>query len=74
MPGLTIIAHPVFVQHPDPERLWGWHGAILLVVEEYHKFLATWVRPLIDAVLPPPTRGPMLRTAVSYRVPERRDP
>ena len=64
MPGIGIVAHPVFAHRPDPERLWGWHGAILLVVEEYDKFLATLVRPLIDAVLPPPARSPMIRAAV----------
>lgn len=63
MPDTRIVAHPVFAHHLDPERLWGWHGAILLVVEEYDKFLATLVRPLVDAVLPPPARSPTIRTA-----------
>lgn len=64
MPGITIIAHPVFAQHLDPEQWRGWHGAIMLIVEEYGKFLATWLRPLIDAVLPSPAKGPTIRTAI----------
>jgi uncharacterized SAM-binding protein YcdF (DUF218 family) len=70
LPEARIVAHPVFAQHPDTERLWGWHGAILVVFEEYNKYLATWVRPLFDAVLPPPKRPPT-RTA-SNGVPETR--
>lgn len=68
MPGIAIIAHPVFAHRVDPERWWGWHGAAVLIVEEYHKFLATWVRPLIDAVLPAPAKGPIVRTAAADSV------
>ena len=64
MPETRIVAHPVFAHRHDPERLWGWHGAILVVVEEYNKFLATLVRPLVDTVLPPPARSPMIRTTI----------
>lgn len=63
MPAVTIVAHPVFAHRLDRERWWGWHGSILLVVEEYDKLLATWLRPLIDAVLPSPAKGPLTRTA-----------
>jgi uncharacterized SAM-binding protein YcdF (DUF218 family) len=66
MPGMTIIPHPVFAQHLDPERLWGWHGAVTLIVEEYDKFLATWLRPLFDALLPSPAKGPTIRTAIDH--------
>ena len=74
MPGMKIVPHPVFAHHLDPERLWGWHGAIPVVIEEYGKFLATWVRPLIDAILPPAGKPPVIRTAASNRVPVRPDP
>jgi uncharacterized SAM-binding protein YcdF (DUF218 family) len=70
LPDARIVAHPVFAPHLDAERLWGWHGAVLVVLEEYNKYLATWVRPLFDAVLPPPKRPPT-RTA-SNGVPETR--
>lgn len=54
MPGMTIIAHPVFAPHLEPERWWSRHGAPLLVVGEYHKYLAAWLRPALNVVLPPP--------------------
>jgi uncharacterized SAM-binding protein YcdF (DUF218 family) len=65
MPGVAIVAHPVFAQRVDLERWWGWHGAALLIIEEYHKFLATWVRPLIEAVLSSPSKGPIMRTTAA---------
>jgi uncharacterized SAM-binding protein YcdF (DUF218 family) len=49
MPDLTIVAHPVFVQHAGTESWSSWHGAPLLVLVEYHKYLAAWVRPLVPA-------------------------
>jgi uncharacterized SAM-binding protein YcdF (DUF218 family) len=53
MPQLTIIAHPVFAAHPDPEGWWGRHGAAWLVIGEYHKYLAAWLRPLLPGLDPP---------------------
>jgi uncharacterized SAM-binding protein YcdF (DUF218 family) len=50
MPGIVIVAHPVFAPHVDPEGWWGWHGALLLVIDEFHKYLAAWVRPALAAV------------------------
>ena len=32
-----------------PERWWNWHGAALLIIAEYDKYLAAWVRPALDA-------------------------
>jgi uncharacterized SAM-binding protein YcdF (DUF218 family) len=49
MPDVTIVPHPIFAQHLAPER---WHGAAPLVVGEYGKFLAAWLRPMLDPVLP----------------------
>ena len=40
MPRITIVAHPVFAHHVDPEGWLGSHGAISIVVGEYHKYLA----------------------------------
>lgn len=48
MPRLTIIAHPVSAPHAELEHWWGWHGAALLVVGEYDKYLAAWLRPLLS--------------------------
>lgn len=52
MPQVTIVAHPVFAHHLDPERWWSWRGAPLLILGEYHKFLAAWIRPALTALYP----------------------
>jgi uncharacterized SAM-binding protein YcdF (DUF218 family) len=54
MPRLTIVAHPVFAHHLEPELWWSWHGAPFLIIGEYDKYLAAWMRPALDAVYPPP--------------------
>jgi uncharacterized SAM-binding protein YcdF (DUF218 family) len=51
MPQVAIMPYPVFAPHLAPERWWSRHGAAALVVGEYGKFLATWVRPAFDPVL-----------------------
>jgi hypothetical protein len=33
---------------------WSWHGAPLLIIGEYDKYLAAWMRPALNAVYPPP--------------------
>jgi len=66
MPQVTILAYPVFAHHLDPEGWWGWHGAIAVVVGEYHKYLASWVRPLFDRISPPqPALSPLIRTTAT---------
>jgi uncharacterized SAM-binding protein YcdF (DUF218 family) len=62
MPRTTIIAHPVFAHHVDPEGWLGSHGAISIVVGEYHKYLAAWLRPLFDLIVPPSPALPTVRT------------
>src|ERR1700730_14777026 len=57
MPRVTIIAH-----HVDPELWWNWHGAPLLVLGEYGKYLAAWVRPLLNPWLPPAPPRPVVRS------------
>jgi uncharacterized SAM-binding protein YcdF (DUF218 family) len=47
MPDLMIVPHPVFVQRTGVMPWSGWHGASLLVLVEYHKYLAAWLRPLL---------------------------
>ncbi len=54
MPQITIVAHPVFAHHLEPERWWSWRGAPFLIIGEYHKYLAAWMRPALNAVYPPP--------------------
>src|SRR5258708_27654307 len=74
MPRVAIIAHPVFAHHVDPELWWNWHGAPLLVLGEYDKYLAAWVRPLLNPWLPPPAPRPALRNAGVGRGGSRRLP
>ena len=47
MPETTIIAHPVFAQHLELDRWLSRHGPPLLVIGEYDKYLAAWVRPAL---------------------------
>ncbi len=66
MPRLTIVAHPVFAPHSDPEGWWGWPAAAPLVVGEYHKYVASWLRPLFGAAFPqPPAWEPAIRTTAT---------
>jgi len=62
MPRVRIIPHPVFAHHVDPERWWNWHGAPLLVLGEYDKFLASLAWPVLSRLFPPPPAAPSLRT------------
>jgi uncharacterized SAM-binding protein YcdF (DUF218 family) len=52
MPQITIIAYPVFVQHGDAERWWSWHGPLVLIITEYDKYLAAWIRSALSALYP----------------------
>lgn len=63
MPQTTIVPHPVYAHHVEPERWWKPHGAAVLVIGEYHKFVAALVRPLIAAIAPPrpPAPNPVIR-------------
>jgi len=54
MPQIAIIAHPVFAYHLDAERWWSWRGTPLLIIGEYGKYLAAWIRPALNAVYPAP--------------------
>jgi uncharacterized SAM-binding protein YcdF (DUF218 family) len=63
MPRTAIIAHPVFAHHLEPERWWSWHGAPLLIISEYHKYLAACMRPILDLILPSQPSLPRLDTA-----------
>jgi len=44
MPGLTIIAHPVFPENVKRERWWTWPGTASLMMSEYNKYLFAWTR------------------------------
>ena len=63
MPRVQIIPHPVYAHRVDPERWWNRHGAPLLVLGEYDKYLVTLALPLLQAWWPAPAPGPAIRTA-----------
>jgi len=65
MPRVTIIAHPVFAHHVDPEGWWGPHGAVSVVIGEYHKYLVAWLRPLFEVVFPPAPGLPTVRSTAA---------
>jgi uncharacterized SAM-binding protein YcdF (DUF218 family) len=72
MPRVRIVAHPVYAPHVDPQRWWNWHGAPLLVLGEYDKYLVTLALPLLQAWWPASSTGPAIRTAeVSIAAPGR---
>ena len=50
MPQITIVAHPVFAHHLEPEHWWSWHGAPLLIIGEYDKYLFAWIRPALHVL------------------------
>lgn len=56
MPGISIIAHPVFPERVKQERWWTWHGTATLLIGEYGKYLAALVRPLAGRPQPPEPR------------------
>lgn len=48
MPAVTIVAHPVHPEGFMARDWWAWPGTLALIVSEYHKFIAAWLR---DAIL-----------------------
>ena len=66
MPRVTIIAHPVYAHHVEPERWRNRHGAPVLVIGEYDKYLAAWLRPVREAIWPaPPSLTPEVRATAA---------
>lgn len=63
MPLVHIVPHPVYAHRVDPQRWWNWHGAPLLVLGEYDKYLVTLALPVLQAWWPPPPAAPSIRTA-----------
>lgn len=52
MPDTLIVAEPVFAAHSDPQQWSEWLDVATLTVGEYHKLLATLVRPQIAVFWP----------------------
>ena len=51
MPGIKIIAHPVFPEHVKHSEWWAWPGTAILMASEFNKFLMAWVRHLGEDLL-----------------------
>jgi uncharacterized SAM-binding protein YcdF (DUF218 family) len=61
MPQIEISPQPVFVPSAVAGHWWERRGAAVLVIEEYHKFLAAWLRPWLgplQSLLPRPSGEP----------------
>jgi len=69
MPRVRVVPHPVFAHRVDPERWWSWHGAPLLVLGEYDKFLVSWARPVLTPFWPMPPAAPVRTAARPGTVP-----
>jgi uncharacterized SAM-binding protein YcdF (DUF218 family) len=52
MPEVRIIPHPVFPERVKRDEWWLWPGTANLVVSEYHKYAAAFIRGWLDDVLP----------------------
>lgn len=65
MPEARIVPHPVFSGGLHLESWWSWHGAPLIVLGEYHKYLAVWLRPVLGPLVP----HPALSRAAALRPP-----
>jgi uncharacterized SAM-binding protein YcdF (DUF218 family) len=46
LPGVRIIAHPVFPERVKQEHWWAWPGTAALIFAEYEKYLLALARPL----------------------------
>jgi uncharacterized SAM-binding protein YcdF (DUF218 family) len=51
MPGVDIVAHPVFPEHVKQDDWWRWPGSTSLLFSEYNKYLVALAR---NAVAGPP--------------------
>ena len=43
-PGIRIVPHPVLSEHVKQEQWWAWPGTASLMMREYNKYLAAWIR------------------------------
>jgi len=47
-PDLVIVDHPVFPSHVKTDDWWRWPGTTILIIGEYHKFLISRARRMLD--------------------------
>jgi hypothetical protein len=53
---MRIIANPVFPEQVKQANWWAWPGTAMLIVGEYHKYLAAVLRTTFDAHQPEGTQ------------------
>lgn len=53
LPGIELLAHPVFPEHVKLERWWMWPGTAVLLAGEFQKYLAALARVRGAALLAP---------------------
>jgi uncharacterized SAM-binding protein YcdF (DUF218 family) len=59
MPEIEILPHPVFPDQIAHEHWWAKRKTVILVVNEYGKYLATLARPFVEGLVPAGL-GPLL--------------
>ena len=50
LPGVALVAHPVFPEHVKLDRWWSWPGTAGLLVQEFHKYVFALARARIEAL------------------------
>ena len=53
LPGVALLAHPVFAEHVKLERWWMWPGTAALLAGEFQKYLAALARARAAQALAP---------------------
>src|SRR6516164_821663 len=48
MPGIEIIAHPVFPDEVSQQHWWTSRGSVVLLASEYAKYLGALLRPVVE--------------------------
>ncbi|MCB2101624.1 MAG: YdcF family protein [Rhodobacterales bacterium] len=57
MPGVELVAHPVFPAHVKRDQWWSWPGTAFLLAREYTKFLAAWAFNRLRGLFLGPVKG-----------------
>ena len=50
LPGVELVAHPVFPEHVKLVRWWFWPGTAALLAQEFHKYVFALLRARLEAL------------------------
>ena len=53
LPDAELVANPVFTAHVKLDRWWAWRGTMLLVADEFNKYLFSLVRSRLTRTVQP---------------------